>query len=249
MGETGCVTFRFYEELNDLLPENRRKRDFAVPLAGRRSVKDAIESLNVPHTEVDLILINGVPVGFDTLLAPGDRVSVYPLFETLDIAGVQRLRERPLRDPKFVCDVHLGKLAGKLRLLGLDTLYRNDYTDVELVTIQERERRAILACDRNLLKSNRVTRGCLVRSRVVPAQVCEVVRRFDLAGDLRPFTRCAACNGILADVDAAMARPRIPAQTAAWCDRYRQCVSCGTLYWEGTHFARIQAWVDGLRGG
>lgn len=248
MEQTGCVTFRFYEELNDLLPENRRKRDFAVPLAGRRSVKDAIESLNVPHTEVDLILINGVPTGFDALLEPGDRVSVYPLFESLDIAGVQRLRERALRDPQFVCDVHLGKLAGKLRLLGFDTLYRNDYGDAELVAIQEAERRAILTCDRNLLKSNRITRGCLVRSRVVAAQVREVVHRFDLAGDLRPFTRCAVCNGILADIDAATARPRVPAQTAAWCDRYRQCASCGKLYWEGTHFARIESWVAGLRG-
>lgn len=248
MEQTGFVTFRFYEELNDLLPENRRKRDVAVPLTRRQSVKDAIEALNVPHTEVDLLLVNGAPVGFDVLLAPGDRVSVYPLFETLDIAGVQRLRERPLREPKFVCDVHLGKLAGKLRLLGFDTLYRNSYADAELVDIQERESRAILTCDRNLLKAKRVTRGYLVRSREVDIQVREVLRRFDLADGFRPFTRCAACNGILTDVAATTARPRVPAQTAAWCESYRQCASCGKLYWEGTHFARIQAWVAGLRG-
>ena len=185
---TGTVTFRFYEELNDLLTQRFRKRDFPFKLKGKRTVKDAIESLNIPHTEVDLILINGVSVGFDTILKQGDRISVYPEFESLNISGLQNLRPEPLREPAFICDVHLGRLAGKLRLLGFDTLYRNDYPDPEIIDIQEKQKRAILTCDRNLLKQNRVQRGYLIKTREVDQQTGEVLRRFDLTGRIAPFT-------------------------------------------------------------
>ncbi len=101
--------FRFYEELNDFLPPARRKRDFTYAFHGRPAVKDAIEALGVPHPEVDLILVNGESVGFGHPLRDGDRVSVYPVFESLEIAGVTRLRPRPLREPRFILDVHLGR--------------------------------------------------------------------------------------------------------------------------------------------
>src|SRR3981081_4081855 len=94
--------FRFYEELNDFLPEERRKCQFAVEVDRARSVKDAIESVGVPHTEVDLILVDGRSADFAHLLRGGERVAVYPMFESLDVSPVQRLRPKPLRDPRFV---------------------------------------------------------------------------------------------------------------------------------------------------
>jgi len=136
-----CAIFRFYAELNDFLPQSRRQTTFKHCFNGGPAVKDTIESLGVPHTEVDLILVDGEPVGFDHLLQDGDRVSVYPRFVTLDLGGIQRLRPEPLRHKRFVLDIHLGKLANYLRMLGVDTLYRNDYADATLAEISRREKR------------------------------------------------------------------------------------------------------------
>ncbi len=116
------ATFRFYEELNDFLSPDRRKIAFDYAFNGTPSVKDSIEAIGVPHPEVDLILVNDVSVGFDHLLNGGERVAVYPMFERVDISSLTRLRPNPLREPRFVLDVHLGKLARYLRLLGFDRL-------------------------------------------------------------------------------------------------------------------------------
>jgi hypothetical protein len=89
--------FRFYEELNDFLPADKRKIAFPYKFSGSPSVKDVIEAIGVPHTEVDLILINGNSVKFDHKLSYGDYISVYPVFESLDISNVTRLRPKPLR--------------------------------------------------------------------------------------------------------------------------------------------------------
>src|SRR6185436_4280509 len=140
--------FRFYEELNDFLPEALRKRDFGVEIDRARSVKDAIESVGVPHTEVDLILVDGRSVDFSHLLRGGERVAVYPLFESLDISPVVRLRPMPLRDPRFVADGHLGKLARHLRMAGFDTLCDNGWDDDEIVKIAAVQKRTILTRDK-----------------------------------------------------------------------------------------------------
>ena len=117
------IFLRFYEELNDFLPEEKRKKRFLHQYIDRTSVKDLIESLGVPHTEIDLILVNGKSVSFKYLINDGDDISVYPVFESIDITGLQHLRPKPLRDPKFIADVHLGRLARYLRMLGFDTLF------------------------------------------------------------------------------------------------------------------------------
>ncbi|MDO9047434.1 MAG: Mut7-C RNAse domain-containing protein [Methylobacter sp.] len=140
--------FRFYEELNDFLPPEQRKRTMHYRFSGHPGIKDPIEVFGVPHTEVDLIVVNGQSVGFDYQLQAGDRVAVYPVFETLDISSLVRLREKPLRNPRFILDVNLGKLAKRMRLLGFDSLYRNDYRDADIVNIAVNERRIVLTRDR-----------------------------------------------------------------------------------------------------
>ena len=114
--------FRFYEELNDYLPPGLRKRTITREITGTPSVKDAIEALGVPHTEIDLILVDGRSVRFDCRLRGGERVAVYPEFERFDITPLHRLRPKPLREPRFVADVHLGTLARFLRLLGFERM-------------------------------------------------------------------------------------------------------------------------------
>ncbi len=189
--------FRFYAELNFFLPPNRRQTTFPRAFEGRVSVKDMIESLGVPHTEIDLILVNGESVDFSYLVQDGDQISVYPVFESFDITPVVRVRPKPLREPRFVLDQHLGKLAAYLRMLGFDTLYRNDYDDPELAQISHAEKRTLLTRDRGLLKRSMVTRGYYVRETNPRRQVAEVIRRFDLGGLVAPFRRCITCNGVL----------------------------------------------------
>ncbi len=235
--------FRFYEELNDVLPVGRRKRSFVYAFSGQPAIKDAIEALGVPHTEVDLILVNSVSVGFDYRLQTGDRVSVYPVFESLEIGGVTPLRPRPLREPKFVCDVHLGKLARRLRLLGFDVAYRNLATDPELVETALTEQRILLTRDRGLLKLKQVTHGYLVRSPQVGEQVLEIIRRFDLLQRVQPFSRCTRCNGLLRPVAKAEVEDALPPKTREYCEEFHRCAVCSQVYWKGTHFRRLAAEV------
>jgi len=238
--ERNEATFRFYAELNDFLPPERRQKEIPYRFHVAPSVKDAIEALGVPHVEVDLIVVNGVSVGFDHRLADGHRVSVYPVFESLDIASAVRLRGAPLRRTAFVADVHLRRLARFLRLLGFDTLHSNDFDDSELVELSVGQRRILLTRDRQLLKHGRVSHGYWVRSTDPIQQAREVIRRFDLADRVRPFSRCPACNGELVAVDKATVADRIPPKTARWLDDYTRCRVCGKLYWRGTHFERIE---------
>src|SRR5262245_8675751 len=189
--------FRFYEELNDYLPPGQRKQTITRDITGTPSVKDAIESFGVPHTEIDLILVDGRSVRFERKLLGGERVAVYPEFERFDISPLHRLRPKPLRQPRFVADVHLGTLARFLRLLGFDTRYGNGFDDAELAAITSREKRILLTRDVGLLKRKAVVRGQWLRSRDPEQQVAEIVDALHLKRSFRPFTRCMACNGEL----------------------------------------------------
>src|SRR5215470_922616 len=176
MAEGTAAELRFYEELNDFLPEERRKRAFPVEVDRARSVKDAIESVGVPHTEVDLVIVDGRSVDFTHPLRGGERVAVYPMFERLDITPLVRLRPRPLRDPRFVADGHLGKLARHLRMAGFDTLWSNAWDDDEIVNISAVQKRTILTRDKGMLRRGEVDRGYFVRATESKAQLAEVVR-------------------------------------------------------------------------
>lgn len=242
--DIGCARFRFYGNLNDFLPEERRHREFARRLKERGSIKDTIEGLGVPHPEVNLILVNGMSVGFDYLVAVGDRISVYPQFEALDIAGVSQVQPPPLPTPRFVLDVHLGKLAAYLRILGFDTLYRNDYDDDELAAISSAEDRILLTQDRGLLKRGIVTYGYVVRSPYPEEQIVEILNRYHLQDLIAPLQRCPRCNGLLKPVAKADVINQVPYYTGLTYDEFAQCQQCRQIYWKGAHYKRIQALID-----
>ena len=243
------VTFRFYQELNDFLPPERRKVSFSVEAPKNCTVKSLIEDLGVPHTEVDLILVNGASVGFSHRPGEGDVISVYPVFETLDISSVTRLRPEPLRVPRFVCDVHLGKLAGFLRLLGFDTVYRNNLEDEALLAVSRAESRILLTRDRGLLKRRELTHGSFVRGTRPKDQLAEVVTRFSLQSRVRPFSLCMTCNVPLRRVDRADVLQRIPPLVAKLYGEYAECPSCGRVFWKGTHWDRLKKLADEVLGG
>lgn len=241
--------FRFYAELNDFLPSDKRQRTFVYPFELSGSVKDMIEALGVPHTEVDLILANGRSVDFSYLVQDGDRISVYPTFESIDISALVRVRPHPLRETRFVLDVHLGRLASYLRMLGFDTLYQNDYTDEELARLSSREGRILLTRDRGLLKRSVVTHGYCLRAANPREQVVEVLRRFDLFRSIKPFQRCLHCNGLLEPVDKATIIERLPPKTRQYYDEFRRCRKCDRVYWKGTHYRRMQRFIDSVLEG
>ena len=222
--------FRFYAELNDHLPPEKNGLEILHAFQPGASVKDRIEALGVPHTEVDLILVNGRSVDFSYLVQDGDHISVYPVFESVDISPLLRLRPRPLRDPKFVLDSHLGRLATYLRMLGFDTLYRNDYKDAELARIERDEKRILLTRDRGLLKRASVERGYYVRQTKYRDQVVEILRRFDLFGSVDPFRRCLRCNSELERVG-----------------NITMCGGCSKIYWKGSHYERMLRFVEALK--
>jgi uncharacterized protein with PIN domain len=235
-----AADFRFYEELNDFLRPDLRKRTFRHAFNGTPAVKDVIEAIGVPHAEVDLVLIDGESVNFSRRLCDGNRVAVYPVFERFDLTPLTRLRPRPLRRTRFVLDVHLGTLARYLRLLGFDTLYRNDYDDHEIVRLAHAQSRIILTRDKGLLKHGAVTRGRWIRHTRPLEQLRETLGAFDLAGSARPFTRCAVCNGSLRSLAQRSVGNLVPARVRERHDKFARCTVCGRIYWPGTHMMRIR---------
>ena len=241
-----AAEFRFYEELNDFLKPDRRRQTVPYRFDGHPGIKDPIEALGVPHVEVDLIVVNGESVGFGYQLRDGDRVAVYPVFESLDVSPIVKLREKPLRKGAFVVDVNLGRLARLLRLLGFDVLFSNTYADDEIVRISEEQGRIALTRDRRLLFAKAVTHGYWVRSVWPRRQVDEMVRRFDLEDLVRPFSRCADCNGLIEPVAKAEVEAQLEPKTKRYYETFDRCLACGKIYWEGSHVGKLRERFKGV---
>ncbi|MGZ8955871.1 MAG: Mut7-C RNAse domain-containing protein [Methylovulum sp.] len=230
-----AAEFRFYAELNDFLPLGQRKRTVHYRFSGHPGIKDPIEVFGVPHTEVEVIIVNGQSVGFDYQLQDGDRAAVYPVFKSLDISPLLKLREKPLHHSRFILDVNLGKLAKRMRLLGFDCLYRNDYLDAEVVNIAVNEQRIVLTRDRRLLYAKQINHGYWVRAVDVGRQIDEVLYRFDLYGSIHPFARCLVCNGVLTPVAKADILALLEPKTRLYYEIFHRCSNCQRIYWEGSH--------------
>jgi len=237
------ASFRFYAELGDFLPPDRRGVTFVHEFHDHPSVKDVIESLGVPHTEVDLVLADGESVDFYWRLREGARVSVYPVFESIDVAPVTRVRPAPLREVRLVVDGHLGRLARYLRMLGLDVSFRPKAPDDELARIAAGERRILLTRDAGLLKRRLVTHGYRVRESSPRNQLAEVVRRLDLARAIAPFTRCLVCNDLLERVSKDDVLQELPPRVREGQRTFRRCPSCRRVYWPGSHHRRMERLV------
>ncbi|MDD5035006.1 MAG: Mut7-C RNAse domain-containing protein [Methylococcaceae bacterium] len=245
MSREHSAEFRFYEELNDFLPPPLRKRTLEYRFNGHPGIKDPIEVFGIPHTEVELIIVNLQSVGFDYPLQAGDRVAVYPMFESFDVTPLVRLREAPLRRTAFVLDVNLGKLARRLRLLGFDALYSNRYHDSEIADIAAGEKRIVLTRDRRLLYAKRITHGYWVRSVEPQRQTEEIIRHFDLRRQINPFARCLMCNGLMKPIAKADILDRLEPKTRRYYQEFFTCQNCGKIYWEGSHLETMRKWCEG----
>lgn len=240
------TAIRFYAELNDHLSVGKARTEYVFLARESLSVKEMIESLGVPAAEVDLILVNGESVDFSYGVVDGDRISVFPVFESLDITSLTKLRQKPLRTPRFVADVHLGKLARYLRMFGFDTLYENSYTDDELLFISKSEKRVLLTKDRKLLQEHTVERAFLIEPKEPRMQLTQILRRFDLFNSTAAFQRCLCCNSLLERVAKQVILHRLPPKVKAGFDDFQQCKKCDKIYWKGTHYERMQDLVGGV---
>jgi uncharacterized protein with PIN domain len=238
------VTVRVYAELNEFLPRRWRGQDFLTASAPGATTKHMIEAIGIPHTEVDLILVDGQAAGFDHRLRQGERVSVYPRFTEIDITCLSPLRAAPPRVSRFIADSHLGALARLLRMAGFDTLYRNDYADREIVGIAVTQSRIVLSRDRDLLKRRALDHGCYVHATVPAQQFGEVVRRLDLAHAMQPFSRCLRCNAPLHGIARDEVRDRLPPSVRSAQTHFSQCRVCRRIYWPGTHWRSMRDRLD-----
>ena len=238
------ASIRFYAELNDYLSGEKRYRNFSVTIEDSSSLRELIQSLGVPCEEVDLILVNGESVDLSYILSINDRISVYPVCESLDISSITKIQLRPLRQPRFVLDCHLGKLAYYLRMLGFDTLYRHDFQDGELIALSNDERRTLLSRDRSLIEESSLSRAYRVRETNPKLQVLEVLRRFDLFGLSRPLQRCLRCNTFLIPINKGAVIDRLPPMVKERYEEFQTCRMCHRVYWKGSHYQRMQAFIE-----
>ena len=236
------IDVRFYGDLADLAGDALLR----VPIGEPRSVKDLIESVGVPHPEVALILVDDQPVDFDHLVEGGERVAVYPPFHDLDLGATVAVFPEPIA-PRFVLDVHLGTLTRRLRLLGFDCWYRNDTEDAELARVAVDQDRILLTRDRQLLMRRVIVHGYCPRSSDPDTQALEVVRRYQLADRIEPFSRCVNCNGEVAPVAKAEVLDELPPKTRQAFDDFARCQGCGQVYWPGSHLEAVDGFLSRVR--
>jgi len=240
-----CAHFRFYGAVNYFLPAARRNVDFTHLFDWRASIKDMVESLGVPHPEIEQLVVNGVPVSFAYLVQPDDKIEVYACTETAATSTDAPPLRPPLDGkPTFILDTHLGRLAAYLRMMGFDTLYRNDYDDEELARVAHNEGRVLLTRDIGLLKRGLVIHGYFVRDTNPRRQIVELLRRYELLPFVVPFERCMTCNGLLEIVAKDAIIDRLPAHTAQYYEVFHRCCSCDQIFWRGAHHQRMQELIN-----
>ena len=212
----------------------------------RTSVKDIIEACGVPHTEVDLILVNDQPLDFSRVIGSEANIDVFSIdSKAVTLFQENHLQVRDIRN--FVADGHLGKLVRDLRLLGINVVYDRDGEDRQLVETASRRNRALLTRDRRLLMHAAVRHGYYLRSQNPLEQTIEVLRRFDLAPVLTPFSRCLRCNALLEPAEKQKIIGQLEPLTRIYYDQFRRCPGCGQVYWSGSHFEKLQKRIDAIR--
>ncbi|MEH6389125.1 MAG: Mut7-C RNAse domain-containing protein [Pseudomonas profundi] len=240
------ATFRFYAQLDRFLPRDRRGRAFNITCAERSTIKHMIEALGVPHTEVALVIANHEPAALERMVVEGDRIALYPKFESLDITDISVSAPRPPGAPRFVADSHLGGLARMLRMAGFDTLYDNQYADAAIAELANAEQRILLTRDRELLKRRAVAHGCFVHALKPAVQLQELYERLDLASAARPFTLCMDCNRPLRSIPKQEVLDQLPQRVRERHEHFLTCDQCRRVFWEGSHWRAMRQVLEGL---
>lgn len=239
--------FRFFDELNDFLPLNRREQLIPYDLNGPVAAKHPIEALGIPHTEVGAILANGQAANFFYRVQAGDNLEVYPTAGEMETASITQLRSALSAPPRFILDNHLGRLATYLRLLGFDALYPNEFEDEKLAQVSGAEDRVLLTRDRRLLKRKVVVYGHWQRSKDPREQLLAVIKRYRLGAFIQPWQRCLRCNGRLRPVAKEDILERLEPKTKLYYHEFHMCRECRHIYWQGSHYEALKRFVESIR--
>ncbi|MEN8120909.1 MAG: Mut7-C RNAse domain-containing protein [Bacteroidota bacterium] len=238
------ISIRFYAGLNFFVPKKLKQKTFQYPVKGQPSVKDLIESLSVPHTEIDLILVNSHSVDFSYKVKSLDQISVYPFFYKHELRPDDSIKRIAFPEKMFIADAHLGKLAALLRMFGFDTVYRNDIDDDEIIERGVAEKRIILTRDLGILKHAIVEWGYFPRSQDSKIQLKEVIDRFDLKKHFKPFSLCIKCNGKLRAVEKGEIIDKLEDNTKSFYKDFYRCKNCDKVYWQGSHYHKMIKFVE-----
>lgn len=246
---TRTIRCRFYGTLSRFLAPSHRYRVFSCAVKGVPAIKDTLEALGVPHTEIDCIVVNGRPVTFSYQIRGGERILVYPDAGKVRLKKIIRrsLKPNPPANPKFVLDVHLGKLARHLRLLGFDVIYEKEMEDAAIVRLGWRGRRIVLTRDIALLKHRQLRYGYFVRAIDPKKQIREVVRRFNLTEKMHPFRLCLECNGRILRIAKSKIENRLPPLTKKYYETFYHCPHCDKIYWQGAHYKQLSRLINAAR--
>lgn len=242
------ASFRFFGSLNDFLPASKKEVSFSFSFSGRPAVKDTLEAIGVPHPEIAVILINHQQARLTTNLASGDLVEVYPVDVSQSWPEGYSLWVPIPQPARFVLDVHLGKLARNLRMLGFDALYQNNFTEHNIIRLATDESRVVLTRDVGLLKHKAITWGYWLRSQKPRIQVQEVISYYRLAKQVAPFSRCLECNAGIVPVSKKSVLEQLPPKTRQYFNTFYQCGHCRRVYWKGSHFDHMQDFIAQLAG-
>jgi len=224
--------FLFVGRLNDFLPREQKARPIVVEFRGRQSIKHLAESLGVPHPEIGAVRINNREGTLNSITQDGDHVEVQPIPNGWPA------------EPRFILDNHLGRLTAYLRMLGFDCLYRNDYEDEELAETAQQEGRILLSRDRRLLMRKSVIHGYCLRSLDSLEQLTEVIQRFELTKDIKPFHRCLRCNHPLEPVAKEAILNRLEPLTKLYFNEFQICPACKQIYWKGSHYEKMEKLIE-----
>jgi uncharacterized protein with PIN domain len=231
----GQFTVSVATELALFLRPEHRSGPVRVACDGVSTLGHVVESLGVPLTEVGALVVNSRPAGPAYRPADGDVAEVLAM-----------PRPQHVDPPVFLLDVHLGTVARRLRLVGVDAAYDRDADDDQLIERANEARRVLLTQDRGLLRRHSLWLGAYVRGARPDDQFADVLSRF--APPLAPWTRCTACNGLLVPAAKADVAPQLEPGTRRTFDSFSRCESCGRVYWRGAHSWRLQATIDAARG-
>ena len=240
------LVLSFHGDTLDLL---RRTPDpdgnIVYPLSRRASIKDIIESLGLPHTEVSKIVLNGQEQTFEKIAGDGDHFEIHPLTSAMLPTMATTLRPIPLATCLFLVDINVGRLARLLRMTGIDAeAVAAESTDSATVQRAIEEKRILVTRNRNILRHRRLTFGRLVRSENPEHQLREIINLYQLQNRLMPFSRCIACNGLLTKVAKETIIDRLLPLTNKYYTRFNQCTDCGKIYWHGSHHKRMTDKID-----
>lgn len=237
--------FTFYKQLNDFLSKYQKNKTIFYEFNGKPSVKDSIEAIGIPHTEVEHIMVNGVPVGFSYHIKNRDEIHVYPLYPDIKPSVPVKLRQE-IEHAEFISDVNLGKLARLLRMCGFDTLYNNSYDDHYIARLAAGSGRIVLTRDRRLLKYNDIIYGYWLRSDDPHKQLKEVLDRYSIYESINEFKRCIRCNGFINKVDKETISDILEPLTKKYYNEFYRCDSCRQIYWKGSHYEKMKNYLDSL---